>query len=296
MNPQHYLYTPMEKLPHLSLCGEVNIPSPNKHFKRTSNEWILYIITDGSMCIQEEQKQYHLTKGDILILSPHKCHFGLPVNDHVHYLYLHFHWDKLEELLLTFDEYQSKKIEFQEKFSVEWEQENTCDCFLIPKYLHPAQSIFWETLEQARSLVHTVPTAPHQHTMNDCLFYLLLLRLSRAEVYQLLPQSSVRLFSVLPVITYLKEHYSQKITSQKLEETFHHNFDYMNRRFKETTGHTIFAFLEKYRIEKGKQLLESRQFTITEIAASIGFCNSFYFSKVFKKHEHITPSEYQKGH
>ena len=80
-----------------------------------------------------------------------------------------------------------------------------------------------------------------------------------------------------------------------LEEVFHHNFDYMNRRFKQYTGTTIFAFLEKYRIEQSKKLLKSRQFTIAEIAENLGFCNAFYFSRVFKKHEHITPREYQKS-
>jgi len=39
--------------------------------------------------------------------------------------------------------------------------------------------------------------------------------------------------------------------------------------------------------------LQSRQFTISEIAETLGFCNPFYFSRVFKKHEKITPKEYQ---
>lgn len=283
-------------MPQLSLTGEVEVSAPNKHFKRTSNEWILYIITDGSMCLQENEQQYHLTAGDILILSPKQCHFGLPVNDRVHYLYIHFQWDSLYELQLTSDEYRNRKIELQEKFSTAWNQNKEPDYLLLPKHIRPAENVFIDCLEQIHTLVHISPAAPHQQSMNNCLFYLLLLKLSRAEMYQLLPQTSGSLLSTLPIIAYLKEHCHEKITSTVLEKNFHHNFDYMNRRFKETTGYTIFAFLEKYRIEKGKQLLDSKQFTITEIAESLGFCNSFYFSKVFKKHEHITPSEYRKRH
>ena len=94
-------------------------------------------------------------------------------------------------------------------------------------------------------------------------------------------------------IHYLKSNYKTKITSVLLEKQFHHNFDYMNRKFKEVTGETIFAFLEKYRIEQAKILLSSKQFTVTQIADQLGFCNGFYFSKVFKKNEGISPREYQ---
>lgn len=62
-------------------------------------------------------------------------------------------------------------------------------------------------------------------------------------------------FPLLPLLSYLKSNYKTKITSVLLEKQFHHNFDYMNRKFKEVTGETIFAFLEKYRIEQAKILL-----------------------------------------
>ena len=109
----------------------------------------------------------------------------------------------------------------------------------------------------------------------------------------LFPPNNIGTFSALPLLSYLKSNYKTKITSVLLEKQFHHNFDYMNRKFKEVTGETIFAFLEKYRIEQAKILLSSKQFTVTQIADQLGFCNGFYFSKVFKKNEGISPREYQ---
>lgn len=297
MNTSTYLFNQLGQLPDISLTGKVSIPAPNKHFRRTSNEWILYAVTAGSMCIREGKRQYNLTGGDILFLSPQTCHFGLPVNDSVRYLYIHFQWENLKELTMTPQEYQTEKIGLQEQFSLQWNPENHPDSFLLPKHLHPDHTVFVEAEEEIEHLIRSaVLTAPHQKDINSCLFYLLLLKLSRSEICRLLPQTSSASFSVLPIISYLKEHYAQRITGQMLESVFHHNFDYMNRRFKESTGLTIFSFLERYRIEKGKQLLESKRFTIAETADALGFCNSFYFSRVFKKHEHITPSEYKKLH
>jgi len=119
--------------------------------------------------------------------------------------------------------------------------------------------------------------------------------MSQSELSHILHTETNSASLSFQILEYLQTNHSQKITSASLEEVFHHNFDYMNRRFKQYTGTTIFAFLEKYRIEQSKKLLKSRQFTIAEIAENLGFCNAFYFSRVFKKHEHITPREYQKS-
>lgn len=295
MNTFPYLFSSLNELPKTSLIGEVDVPAPNKHFKRTPNEWILYVISSGNMKIQEDNQQYQLSAGDILFLSPKKCHFGLPVNDSIHYFYIHFHWNTLKELLLTPANYQNKKIEIQEKIFARLDQQSDSDFLLLPKYFHPPQTVFEDIVADIHHLLQNSQNVfPHQQSINNCLFFMLLLKLSRSEIYQSLPATQNSFSSVLPIITYLKEHHKEKITSMTLEKEFHHNFDYMNRKFKEATGTTIFAFLEKYWIEESKKWLASKRFSITEVAELLGFCNAFYFSKVFKKHEHISPSEFKR--
>lgn len=295
MNAKPYLFGSLDHFPKTTLMGEVNVAAPNKHFKRTSKEWILYAVCEGTMKIQEEDRQYQLSSGDILVLSPGKCHFGLPVNHSVRYYYIHFQWDSLQELLLTYAQYQKKKIEIQEKALIRLDDTVERDFLILPKYFHLSQSVFDDILTDIQHLIRNSGRAiPHQQSLNHCLFYMLLLKLSRCEWNHSVPNSPNLFSSALPIIAYLKEHHKEKITSLALEQEFHHNFDYMNRKFKATTGMTIFNFLEKYRIEESKKLLESKQYSITEIAESLGFCNAFYFSKVFKKHENMSPSKYKK--
>lgn len=70
MELQSYIACISDTLPTFSLAGEVHVPSPNKHFERTPQNRILYIITDGTMQIIEDTKLYTLTAGDIIIFSP----------------------------------------------------------------------------------------------------------------------------------------------------------------------------------------------------------------------------------
>lgn len=63
---QTYFITNLQSLPHVTLSGSVSVPAPNKHFRRTPSDWILYFITNGSMLLQEEDTIYHLSAGQTL--------------------------------------------------------------------------------------------------------------------------------------------------------------------------------------------------------------------------------------
>ena len=53
-------------------------------------------------------------------------------------------------------------------------------------------------------------------------------------------------------------------------------------------------FLNEYRVYRSRELLATGLYTHKQIAAEVGFCNEFYFSRVFKKVIGISPSVYAK--
>lgn len=59
------------------------------------------------------------------------------------------------------------------------------------------------------------------------------------------------------------------------------------------TGQSPKAYLSELRIRQACTLMKKSDISITAIAASVGFENSLYFSKVFKKIKGITPTEYR---
>lgn len=67
----------------------------------------------------------------------------------------------------------------------------------------------------------------------------------------------------------------------------------MSRIFKEVNGVTITRYLTSTRIHLAKQLLASRELTITEISEKTGFCNIHYFGKKFKEETGYSPSEFR---
>lgn len=69
---------------------------------------------------------------------------------------------------------------------------------------------------------------------------------------------------------------------------------YLCAVFKKETDQTINKYITYYRVEKSKALLKEYTLKIEDIANQVGYGDSDYFSKVFKKYALCTPTEYRK--
>ncbi|MGD0252064.1 MAG: AraC family transcriptional regulator [Verrucomicrobiota bacterium] len=63
--------------------------------------------------------------------------------------------------------------------------------------------------------------------------------------------------------------------------------------FKRVTGHTPIDFFIHLRMRRACELLEGTSLNVKEVAASLGYDDQFYFSRVFKSVNHVAPSEYR---
>lgn len=83
----------------------------------------------------------------------------------------------------------------------------------------------------------------------------------------------------------------QNMSVQFLADRVNFTPSYMSQLFRQTTGKSIVDFINEIRIEKGKELLTTTNLNINEIVRQIGFTNTQYFHKVFKKTYGITPND-----
>ena len=66
-------------------------------------------------------------------------------------------------------------------------------------------------------------------------------------------------------------------------------------KLKSMTGLSPVEFIREMRIKRAAQLLEERQYNITEVTYMVGMNDSRYFAKCFKNTYGMTPSEYRKS-
>ena len=93
---------------------------------------------------------------------------------------------------------------------------------------------------------------------------------------------------------YLQEHLAEEISLSVLAEEFHLNPQYISQLFKSEIGVNFLAYLTNIRMEKAKKLLLTTSLSIAEVAEQSGYGDYRVFTKVFKKSEGVTPSQYRR--
>lgn len=97
------------------------------------------------------------------------------------------------------------------------------------------------------------------------------------------------------VFDYMEENLTREIELKELAVMASLSVGQFCRVFKKLTGKSTRDYINQLRIEKAVMLLEGSGDNIGEIAFAVGFGDSNYFSRVFKKYRGIAPSEYRKS-
>ena len=96
------------------------------------------------------------------------------------------------------------------------------------------------------------------------------------------------------ITRYLQAHLAEEVSLSILAEEFHLNPQYISQLFKNEIGVGFLAYLTNIRMEKAKKLLLSTSLAVAEVAEQSGYGDYRVFTKVFKKSEGITPSQYRR--
>lgn len=105
---------------------------------------------------------------------------------------------------------------------------------------------------------------------------------------------SAKCVKVNEIAEYIQKNCYKKISLQGLAEKFFVSKCYLSRIFKEVTGFTVNEYLTIQRIKKGRELLETTSYSITQVSELAGFESVTYFEKVFKKQMGQPPFKYRK--
>ena len=100
-----------------------------------------------------------------------------------------------------------------------------------------------------------------------------------------------------PLVSAIKQYLAQHITDTVRVEDICNEFDYsrsyLNKRFQNETGQSLAAYFIALKIEEAKRLIRESDLNFAQISERLSFDNPQYFSRVFKKHTGMTPTEFR---
>lgn len=95
-------------------------------------------------------------------------------------------------------------------------------------------------------------------------------------------------------ITFIKNNLDKNIKLEEVAFLCSMSVSHFSKIFKSEVGKTFKDYLNAKRIEKAKYLLRESNNPVSTIAYSLGFEDTSYFTKIFKKYVTITPSKYKE--
>ncbi len=98
---------------------------------------------------------------------------------------------------------------------------------------------------------------------------------------------------VRKAMAFIHEHFADSISRREIAQHVSIAEDYLTFCFRQELGITPIKYLQRYRVNQAKHLLRNSQKTITEIAFKVGFSDSGYFSRIFRREAGIPPEEFR---
>lgn len=99
--------------------------------------------------------------------------------------------------------------------------------------------------------------------------------------------------TIAKIVSYIEANFDKSLSVKQVSEMFGLTPNYLSQIFKKDVGENFVSYLNRLRIEKACKLLRQSNIKIFEIGSMVGYNDSQYFYRVFKKYMNQTPIEYR---
>ncbi|MDU4697144.1 MAG: helix-turn-helix domain-containing protein [Paenibacillus sp.] len=283
-------------LPHYIVSGSAVIPVGGKHPSRQNiGAFDLLVVEHGRLFIGEEDRHYEVTAGHALILRPDCYHYALEGcrEDTLHH-WLHFQlmgdWRIIEG-----EEYRhcGCSLPDRDMLSAISLPPFTATSYTVPlpQYAKLAQPQKIITLLNELTDLNRDIHLDSVRLRQQALFQNVIVELSASSTQSGLPPQSA---CAEKAASYLREHYDEPFSAQKLGESINFHPVYIARCMQKVFGCSPAVYLQRLRIEQAKLLLLQTDLTIERIAEQVGFNQAAYFTACFSKIEGMSPRKYRQ--
>ncbi len=97
------------------------------------------------------------------------------------------------------------------------------------------------------------------------------------------------------ILNYIQKNYMYDISMQEVARVMNYSEAYFCKLFKQCFSKNFTSYLTEYRVAEAKKMLEEPTVNVKDVGKSVGYMDSNYFARVFKRITGQTPTEYRAG-
>lgn len=226
----------------------------------------LLFFLEGSGYVEYESKRYNAAPGDLIVINSYAVH-QVVSDAPMKYVCL-----IIDNSFCRYHGINTSKLHFTE-------------------HIHDERfQMLFRRLMEERSAEKPFMQAAVKLAVLDILL-LLCRSYSHAQAVQIPANESSQKY-IRSAIQYIKKNIGRKLSVEEISASVGLSQYHFMREFKQFTGTTLTKYINLIRCEYAKELLQTGQYKIKDVAQLCGFESESYFINVFKKHTQTLPSEY----
>lgn len=248
------------------------------HTDRVPDFCVLIYVIDGCIYVTEDDTDYEVNAGELLILKNGVHHFGKKkIQKGTKWIFVHFR--------ISAD---CNASPFYPDASPLGAYDATAESILtLPKFLDSVSARFEKELKTFIEYAQS-DDAYKKWFINQRLFLLLSSLAVSTQGFSNNLTLSDR------ICRYLSDNIGVPFNSENIEKRFYLSYKYMAHLFKKEKGVTMQQYHNSIRMDEACRLLCSTLMSIGEIADKLGFSDVLYFSRCFRNYTGKSPSAYRK--
>ena len=293
------LYTPSpfarSSLLHLQEVGSLSAIRPHTSKREKLQSYLCFMVEDGEGELVYEGKKYELRSGDVVFIDCRKVYShstGMNPNAGLWSLrWCHFYGPSMPAIYAKYCERGGLPVIRGADVSVDLARgadmgrRDDVSCGAdVSQYAAILTDIY--TLASSSDYIRDMRI---NGKLND-----LLTLLMESSWHREAHTNAPKKMEISRVKSFLDEHYEEKLSLESVASHFFIDKHYLARLFKEQYGVTLVTYLQQVRITHAKRMLRFTDKSIEEIGLECGIGELNYFSRVFKKLEGVSPSEFRR--
>lgn len=263
------------------------------HPKRNLDCFVFILVQEGTLYVTQGEVSFEVHPNEFLVLFPDLLHYGTrPTEGKISYYWTHFSVTDPQSHI-----YNERSLQRHEEFLPKNPAAFDApapEYFLLPEFGRISSEkrsalLFIQLLDISRRENYRF-----SWRSNYALSTLLMEVSHEARAANHLSEDAVPV-RVLEAAEWIRTHYDQPLSVEKLAARFGYHPTYLSALFKKHTGYPVLSYINRTRIKASKNLLGASLVPVRQVADSCGFADDKHFMKLFKRYEGMTPSQYRKA-
>lgn len=282
----------VEKPFHFNWSGKFIAPDENWiHITRTLVDFELIVMTEGTLYIAADEKEYVVQEGEYVLISPPCNQYGYKPSKCTFY-WTHFAYNNWHNNPVIHKQMPPRSAKRDISTSARTNPENVENKIWLPMQEKVPRTdrliVLFKQLQDCDRKYHNRNLNNYALTTILCELYS---QLSSMTNHPAMKEEQLQLYT--DIVDYISWRIHENIKVSEIADYFEYNEKYLTTFFKKASGTSLKSYILNRKMELAKALLTDSNQPVAQIGYDLGFSDNHNFSSAFKKITGQSPSEYR---